>query len=38
MIGQLKVPAKKRDIPYQSLLEQFLAERLQQELSKSAGA
>ena len=38
MIGQLKVLANKRDIPYQSLLKQFLAERLQQELSKAAGA
>ena len=34
MIGQLKVLAHKRDIPYQSLLKQFLAERLQTELSK----
>jgi predicted DNA binding CopG/RHH family protein len=34
MIGQLKVLANKRDIPYQSLLKQFLAERLQRELSK----
>ena len=32
MIGQLKVLANKRDIPYQSLLKQFLAERLQREL------
>jgi predicted DNA binding CopG/RHH family protein len=38
MIGQLKVLANKRDIPYQSLLKQFLAERLQQELSRSRGA
>jgi hypothetical protein len=38
MIGQLKVLANKRDVPYQSLLKQFLAERLQQELSKAAGA
>ncbi|HPA50829.1 MAG TPA: BrnA antitoxin family protein [Thermoanaerobaculia bacterium] len=38
MIGQLKVLANKRDIPYQSLLKQFLAERLRQELSKAAGA
>ena len=34
MIGQLKVLANKRDIPYQSLLKQFLAERLQSEISK----
>lgn len=38
MIGQLKVLANKRDVPYQSLLKQFLAERLQQELSRAAGA
>lgn len=31
MIGQLKLLANKRDIPYQSLLKQFLAERLQLE-------
>ncbi len=34
MLGELKVLANKRDIPYQSLLKQFLAERLQQELAK----
>lgn len=34
MLGQLKVLANKRDMPYQSLLKQFLAERLQKELSK----
>jgi predicted DNA binding CopG/RHH family protein len=38
MLGQLKVLANKRDVPYQSLLKQFLAERLQRELSKAAGA
>jgi predicted DNA binding CopG/RHH family protein len=38
MIGQLKVLANKRDVPYQSLLKQFLAERLQQELAKAPGA
>ncbi len=38
MIGQLKVLANKRDIPYQSLLKQFVAERLQRELSKTTGA
>ncbi len=37
MIGQLKVLANKRDIPYQSLLKQFLAERLRRELARSAG-
>jgi predicted DNA binding CopG/RHH family protein len=36
MIGQLKILANKRDIPYQSLLKQFLAERLRRELGKSA--
>ena len=38
MIGQLKVLANKRDIPYQSLLKQFLAERLQVEQSRGAGS
>ena len=38
MLGQLKVLANKRDMPYQSLLKQFLADRLQRELSKGAGA
>ena len=32
MIGQLKVLANKRDIPYQSLLKQFLAERIKEEI------
>lgn len=36
MLGQLKVLANRRDVPYQSLLKQFLAERLQRELSKGA--
>lgn len=36
MIGHLRVLANKRDIPYQSLLKQFLAERLRRELSKGA--
>ncbi|MGE5158112.1 MAG: BrnA antitoxin family protein [Gemmatimonas sp.] len=36
MIGHLKVLANKRDIPYQSLLKQFLAERLENELSRGA--
>ena len=36
MIGHLKVLANKRDIPYQSLLKQFLAERLEHELSRGA--
>ena len=33
MIAELKVLANKRDVPYQSLLKVFLAERIQQELS-----
>jgi predicted DNA binding CopG/RHH family protein len=36
MIGHLKILANKRDVPYQSLLKQFLAERLQRELAKGA--
>jgi hypothetical protein len=31
MIAQLKLLANKRDVPYQSLLKIFLAERLAQE-------
>ena len=38
MIGQLTALANKRDTPYHLLLKQFLAERLQHELSKAAGA
>jgi predicted DNA binding CopG/RHH family protein len=33
MIGQLKLLAHKRDVPYQSLLKQFLAERLRKEIA-----
>ncbi len=36
MIGHLKALANKRDVPYQSLLKQFLAERLKRELSQRA--
>ncbi len=36
MIGHLKILANKRDIPYQSLLKQFLAERLERELARGA--
>jgi predicted DNA binding CopG/RHH family protein len=32
MIAQLKVLANKRDVPYQSLLKIFLAERIEEEL------
>ena len=34
MIEELKLIANKRDIPYQSLMKMFLAERLEQELYK----
>ena len=37
MIGQLKLLAIRRDIPYQSLLKQFLAERLQLERARGQG-
>lgn len=37
MLEELKLLANKRDIPYQSLLKMFLAERIQQEL-KSSGS
>ncbi len=36
MIDHLKALANKLDVPYQSLLKQFLAERLERELSKRA--
>jgi hypothetical protein len=36
MIGRLKVLASKRDVPHQSLLEQLLAECLQEELREGA--
>ena len=32
MLSQLKVLANKRDVPYQSLLKIFLAERIEEEL------
>lgn len=35
MLAQLKVLANKRDVPYQSLLKIFLAERMEQELKGS---
>ncbi len=40
MLAQLKVLANKRDVPYQSLLKIFLAERIEQELrsEKSSSA
>jgi predicted DNA binding CopG/RHH family protein len=36
MIEDLKVLANKRDVPYQSLLKVFLAERLEQERRRKA--
>jgi predicted DNA binding CopG/RHH family protein len=33
MIAELKLLANKRDVPYQSLLKVFLAERIREELS-----
>jgi predicted DNA binding CopG/RHH family protein len=38
MIEELKVLAHKRDVPYQSLLKVFLAERIQQERRQNLGA
>ena len=35
MIDQLKVLANRRDVPYQSLMKVFLAERIEQELRPS---
>ena len=34
MIEELKLIANKRDVPYQSLMKMFLAERVEQELHK----
>jgi len=36
MIAELKLLANKRDVPYQSLLKVFLAERIRQELAGDA--
>jgi len=36
MLETLKLLANKRDVPYQSLLKMFLAERIQAELQQSA--
>jgi predicted DNA binding CopG/RHH family protein len=36
MIAELKVLANKRDVPYQSLLKVFLAERIKEELAGTA--
>jgi predicted DNA binding CopG/RHH family protein len=34
MIEELKLLANKRDVPYQSLMKIFIAERVEQELNK----
>jgi predicted DNA binding CopG/RHH family protein len=34
MLAELKALANKRDVPYQSLLKMFLAERLEEELQR----
>ncbi len=34
MLAELKLLANKRDVPYQSLLKIFLAERIEQELTR----
>jgi len=38
MLEELKLLANKRDVPYQSLLKMFLAERIEKELRYSARA
>jgi predicted DNA binding CopG/RHH family protein len=38
MLEELKLLANKRDVPYQSLLKVFLAERIQAELKRMRGA
>jgi hypothetical protein len=35
MLEELKLLANKRDVPYQSLMKPFLAERIQEELKGS---
>ena len=35
MLAELKLLANKRDVPYQSLIKIFLAERLEEELEES---
>ena len=37
MLAELKLLANKRDVPYQSLLKLFLAERLEEELQRAGG-
>ena len=36
LLTELKLLANKQDVPYQSLLKMFLAERIEKELKKSA--
>jgi predicted DNA binding CopG/RHH family protein len=38
MLAELKVLANKRDVPYQSLLKLFLAERLEEEMRRLASS
>lgn len=38
MIADLKLLANQRDVPYQSLLKMFVADRIREELSSNAGA
>ncbi|MFH1115842.1 MAG: BrnA antitoxin family protein [Pseudomonadota bacterium] len=38
MLDDLKIPANKRDVPYQSLLKIYLAERIREELGLSPGS
>lgn len=38
LLAGLKILANKRDVPYQSLLKVFLAERVARELARDAGA
>jgi predicted DNA binding CopG/RHH family protein len=38
MLAELKVLANKRDVPYQSLLKFFLAERLEEEMRRLASS
>ncbi|MCE0523488.1 MAG: BrnA antitoxin family protein [Methylacidiphilales bacterium] len=38
LLDELKILANKRDVPYQSLLKMFLAERIREELTRKAKA
>jgi predicted DNA binding CopG/RHH family protein len=37
LLAELKILANKRDVPYQSLLKVFLAERISRELARDSG-